>query len=470
MIISQARCARYCIRTLLLLSLLLLLACKQSAPAATVLDANQNNPQTPVVTDTRYVCPMHAHIQQHGPGKCPICGMTLVKKTLTPEQAPPALDMPAEAGKKILYWYDPMRPEQHFDKPGPSPFMDMPLVAKYTETQANASHSNSIAVNATVVQHLGIRIASPVRRDVQIRIRVPARVVADARGQARLQSRVSGWVEKLYVRAVGQNVSAGMVVAEIYSPELLQAQEELLLNAELSAGAAERLRRMGIADSDIQTIRRQGKASRRLPLRAPASGVVTELNVREGSSVSPEAMIMDISAHNAVWVEAQLFPVQKMQLGNTMHAAFSLPGMADSQWSANNGNAVPVLDPITQTMAVRFSLNNAAELPLGTALDAELSGAIKTGVLLVPASAVIRTAQGNRVIVVQANKQFVPTKVMLGQRYGDEFEIIDGISMDDRVVVSGQFLLDAEADLQAGLSQMSGTANNNAASSAGATQ
>ena len=134
-----------------------------------------------------------------------------------------------------------MRPEVHFDKPGKSPFMDMELVPKYAEPEVAAAngHAGGVAVNAAIVQSLGIRTASPTRGDVRPSVRVPARVVADARGQARLQSRVSGWVERLMVRSVGQSVSAGSVVAEIYSPELVQAQEELLLGAE-TAGPGHR--------------------------------------------------------------------------------------------------------------------------------------------------------------------------------------------------------------------------------------
>ena len=305
------------------LALFLLAACDRDKPmnvdasqTATTKDAADSKAKA---TNVLYVCPMHPHIQQHGPGKCPICGMTLVKKAVTTPAAEPSSDkqmkdseMKSDGAntKRVLYYYDPMRPEEHFDKPGPSPFMDMQLVPKYAE--ANASADDGISVSASIVQSLGVRTANPVRRDVRTTIRVPARVVADARGQARVQTRVSGWIERLYVRAVGQQISAGTVVADIYSPELIQAQEEMLLGAETAGPAAERLRRFGIADGDIQAIRRAGKASRRLPIRAAVGGVVTELGVREGSSVTPDTIILDLSARSAVWIEAQLFPAQKI--------------------------------------------------------------------------------------------------------------------------------------------------------------
>ena len=412
------------------------------------------------ITDARYVCPMHPHIQQHGPGDCPICGMTLVKKTVAaPTESAPEMQNKSDEKKsdgastqRVLYYYDPMRPEEHFDKPGPSPFMDMQLLPKYAE--ADNADGGGIAVSATVIQSLGIRTANPQRRDVRPSIRVPARVVADARGQARVQARVSGWIERLHVRAVGQQVSRGMVIADIYSPELIQAQEEMLLGAETAGPAAERLRRFGIADGDIQAVRRSGKASRRLPLRAMVGGVVTEIGVREGSSVTPDTVILDLSARSAVWIEAQLFPSQRITLGNTMRARFSLPGLPGREWLSEQGTVVPVVDPVTQTLAVRFSVDNSDDLALGTVLDGDIDGAPRSDVLLLPASSVIRTAQGDRVMVLHGKNRFMAMPVKLGQRYGNDIEIIEGLAVTDRVVTSGQFLLDAEANLQSGFSRM----------------
>jgi membrane fusion protein, copper/silver efflux system len=449
--------ARACI---VLLWFALLPACQREAAAPAVADKPTASSVKPAATIERYVCPMHPHIRQHGPGVCPICGMTLEKKLIPVESATPqpggevnsAAGTPAaNSDQRVLYYYDPMRPEVHFDKPGPSPFMDMALVPKLA---AAAADNGSIAVDASVVQSLGIRTAHPRLTDVRPSVRVPARVVADARGQARLQARVSGWIERLAVRTVGQSVSAGSVVAEIYSPELVQAQEELLLGAETVGPATERLRRLGIADSDIQAIRRAGKASRRLPLRAPVSGVVTELGVREGSSLSPDTLIADFSARSSVWIEAALFPSQRATLGDRLSASFTLPGLAGRHWQSDVGAVVPVVDAVTQTLAVRFAISDAADLPLGSALDAVINGQARTRVLVVPVSTVIRTAQGDRVLVRRDPNRFLPVAVTIGQRYGDDMEIVAGLTTKDSVVVSGQFLLDAEANLQSGLGQL----------------
>jgi Cu(I)/Ag(I) efflux system membrane fusion protein len=447
------------------LSLLLLTTCNRRQD-----QVSQTNPvsETPNATsgkamlaDALYVCPMHAHIQTHGPGKCPICGMTLVKKVSTAmsdtsmseqQNKDPGNASDAPTVERILYYYDPMRPEVHFDKPGPSPFMDMPLIPKYASAEARTA--SGIRVDAAIMQSLGIRTASPIYQDVRPSFRVPARVLADARGQTRLQARVSGWVERLHVRAVGQHVSSGMIIADIYSPELIQAQEELLLGPETVGPAMERLRRLGIADTDIQAIQHAGKVSRRLPIRASSGGVVTDIGVREGSSINPDTVILDVSAEHALWIEAQLFPVQRLRLGNTLRARFSLPGWPGHEWLSEQSTPVPLVDPTTQTLSVRFSISKGDTLPLGTVLDGVIEGVPRSNVLLLPASAVIRTAQGDRVVVQRGENRFNSVPVTIGQRYGSDLEIVEGITDRDRVVISGQFLLDAEANLQSGLNSM----------------
>jgi Cu(I)/Ag(I) efflux system membrane fusion protein len=437
-------------------------------PAATAPTTAKQSAADAAAAQPVYVCPMHPHIRQHGSGQCPICGMALVLQEGAVEPASPATTAPAANGtmpvspsapgagdRKILYYYDPMRPDVHFERPGPSPFMDMDLVPKYAEAQA----ATGVRVDPALLQSLGIRTATPTRREVRPRVRVPARVVADAQGQARLQARVSGWIEQLQLRAPGQSVVAGSVIAELYSPELVQAQEELLLGGDTAAGAAERLRRLGIADIDIQAVRHSGQARRRLPVRAPASGVVTELGVREGSRVSPDTLIADVSARSAVWVEAQVFPAQKLLLGEDVEATFTLPGLPDRRWRANHGRPVPVADATTQTLPIRFALDNRDALPLGTQLDAELRGTPREDVLLAPASAIIRKANGAWVLVERSPNRFAPVAVQLGPRYDDGIEIREGLAIDDRIVISGQFLLDAEADLQAGLTGLAAAAD-----------
>lgn len=353
-----------------------------------------------------YVCPMHPHITSPLPGTCPICGMTLVLK--------------------------------------------LPLATATSSLPA----ANAIQLDAAVIQSLGIRTAHATRRDVRATVRVPARVVADTRGEVRLQARVDGYIEKLQVRSIGMRVAAGDVIAEIYAPDLVQAQEEMLVGAETASAASERLLRYGIAERDIDAVRLAGKSSRRMPLRAIASGLITAIGVREGSSVGRDDVIVEIATSVGRRVEAQLFQAQRPLLGAAPEGRFSFPGMPQTVWVGHDPQWLPVLDAVTQTLALRFQLDDGGDLPLGSVLDAEISGAPRTGVLVVPVSAVIRTRDATRVLREIADGSFAPVAVVTGGRYGEDIEIAEGLSEHDRIVVSGQFLLDSEAQLRLALSTL----------------
>lgn len=386
-------------------SLSALVACTRDAAAPT-----PTTDPSPVVAAKAeaariYVCPMHPHITSHAPGQCPICGMDLVLKT-----PPPGATRP--------------------------------------------SPESGVVLSAAVRQTLGIRTATVSRRDLRPTLKVPARVVADAGGEWRLQSRVDGFVERLHVRAAGTRLGAGAVVAEIYAPELVQAQEELLLGGDAVEAARERLRRYGIAEADIAAVRAAGVSSRALPLRAPAAGIVTAVEVREGSRVGMDDVIVAMSTQAGLRVEAHLFPAQRPWLGADIEAHFTQPGVPEAHWRGRDPQWLSALDPTTQTVGLRFRVDATEALAIGTLLDAELLGALRERVLRVPAEAVIRTADGDRVLREQGEGTYVPVTVRTGQRFGDELEIVDGLADGDRVVVAGQFLVDSEAQLQSALSRL----------------
>ncbi len=369
----------------------------------------------------------------------------------TSDPPPPAGS--ADDARQPLYWYDPMRPEVHFNAPGRSPFMDMALVPMYAD---QAAATAGIAVSAEVAQTLGVRTGLVVRDTVQpvLGTTAEARVAGDRRWM--LYSRAPGWIEGLHVHAVGETVRAGQVVAEIYSPELAQAQEELLLSPAAAAAATERLRRLGIADEDIEAVRAAGKARRALPLRAPVSGAVLVLAVHPGARVTPDQALLEIGPDNTLWLEARLFPGQSEWLGRPVEARFRRPGQPGFEWQGGPGYLYPEADPVSQTQRMRFVLaESTRRLPPGVWLEAELRGPAREQVLLVPVEAVIRTGDGDRVITTLPGGRFGTAGVRLGARYGERFEILAGLSEGDRVVISGQFLLDSETELQGGLRRLS---------------
>lgn len=369
------------------------------APTSAAMAAQASADEGSVSTEL-YVCPMHPHIQQHGPGTCPICSMQLVRRTLDPA----------------------------------------------------AAQAGNVAVRSDLQQSLGVRIGTATREDIRPRLRVPARVVADASQRVRIGVRVDGWVERLHVRAETDPVEAGQVVAEVYAPALIQAQNELFLSDQARQPAIERLRQLGIAQADIDRVLHAGKAQRRLPIRAPQSGVVRRLGVLEGDRITTAMVLLEIEGVDQVWAEVGLTTAQRLQLGDAVSGRFSLPGAPERIWRGKASYLSPLADPVTQRMTLRIPLpNRKGLLPVGGWLDGLLLGETREKVLLVPAEAVLRRADEARIVLALDEDRFVPQPVRLGEHYGDRIEILSGLSAGARIVLSGQFLLDSEADLRSGL-------------------
>lgn len=174
---------------------------------------------------TYYTCSMHPQVRQDEPGSCPICGMKLTQRT----EAPTGGMVTSGAEKKPLYWYDPMRPDQHFDKPGKSPFMDMELVPKYADESAGAASATVVEIDPRMAQNLGLRIAPAKTDTFWQRVDAVGSVALDERRIVTVESRAAGWIEKLDVRAEGDVVKQGQRLAALYSPELFAARQELKL-------------------------------------------------------------------------------------------------------------------------------------------------------------------------------------------------------------------------------------------------
>jgi membrane fusion protein, copper/silver efflux system len=448
----------------------------------------------PAAAAKLFVCPMHPQIRQHEPGSCPICGMRLVERataakattaasgadaeptehgehhghahatsegsaSLPPVRAALALpgtraDSANEAPAAGLY-VCPMHPQIQQDGPGRCPLCGMALVQRQARApaQAQAEEAPGLAISSAALQRLGVRTGVVERAQLQPRQRAPGRVLALPAQQRRVQARVEGWVERLQVRAVGERVRAGQVLAEIYAPEVERIRAEFSLGEAATAGAAERLRRLGLATADIEALRKGGAA--RIPLRAPLSGVVRAIEVREGARVGVDSLLFEIDGLDGRWIEARLPLAQSLALGEVASAHLRLPGSAQSIELAGEWQRLPQLDPISQTQALRLAV--AAEqvpLPLEAYVELELIGTPRPPQLLVPRSAVIRTAEGARVVQRGADGQLRPRAVQLGAFAGDRVEVVSGLNEGDEVVVSGQFLLDAEADLTGALQRL----------------
>lgn len=364
------------------------------------------------------------------------------------------------SGKTVLYWYDPMVPNQKFDRPGKSPFMDMQLQPKYAG-DGMAGGDSVVSISAQAMQNLGIRLAKVEMIKLGDALSAVGRIEPDERRLYAVQARIPGFVERLLVRAVGDPVKRGQKVAEIYAPELLGAQQEYLallslgstVGDDLKQAARQRLQLLGMSHGEIAGITRSGQASPRYGIYAPASGVLTELGVREGAQLMPGSSLMQISDLSSVWLIAEVpeRDAARFKLGST--AEVQLQGMASQPYTGQVGYIYPVLDQTSRTLRVRIQLANLkGELRPGMYAHVSLGGEPRR-VLAVPTESVIATGK-RKVVIVKEEHGFRPVEVVTGQEGSGKTEILKGLAEGENVVASGQFLIDSEASLSGVLARL----------------
>ena len=292
-------------------------------------------------------------------------------------------DMSKErSGRTVLYWHDPMVPGQKFDKPGKSPFMDMQLVPKYADEMAD----DGVKIQAQVAQNLGIRLAPVESTSFGDALSAVGRIEADEHRLYAVQTRLPGFVERLYVRAVGDVVGRNQKLADIYAPELLGAQQEFLALLKLEipdadtlrAAARTRLKLLGMAESEIAAIARNGQANPRFGVYAPASGFVTELGVRQGAQIMPGANLMQLADLSTVWLIAEVpeRDAGRIKPGESVEARLeSLPG---ETIAGRVGLIYPTLDAATRSVRVRIELpNRQGKLRPGMFASVALAGQVR---------------------------------------------------------------------------------------------
>ena len=366
-----------------------------------------------------------------------------------------AASNPAE--RRVLYWYDPMVPGQRFDKPGKSPFMDMQLVPRYAEAAEGAAPDAGaaprLAISTQARQALGLRLASVERRAIAATVEVVGSLQLNERDVSIVQARTAGFVERVYARAPGDVVAAGAPLVDVLNPEWLGAQQEYLAvkatgEAALTQAARQRLVLLGLPAVLIEQVERSGSPVALQTIAAPAGGVITDLQVRSGMSVTPGMTLARINGLATVWLEAALPEAQAaaVQPGQAVEARFtSLPG------EVVRGRVAAVLPEAnrdSRTLRLRIELPNpGGRLKAGLFAQVSLRGPQRQ-LLLVPTEAVIRTGRRALVYVSESPGHFRPVAVELGEEFDDRIVIRSGLQPGQQVVASGQFLIDSEASLQ----------------------
>ena len=370
----------------------------------------------------------------------------------------------ASADKKPLYYYDPMYPQQKFDKPGKSPFMDMMLVPVYGDDGAD---SGSVKISSRIVQNLGIRTAEVTNGSLDKKVQVVGAVAFDERAVAVVQARVNGYIEKLYVRAPLDAVKKGQPLAQILAPEWVAAQEEYLAlkksplaNEALRQAARQRLILLGMPESTVSAIEADGKTRPRITLLAPLAGVVSELAVREGMTVIPGAMLFRINGLTTVWINADVPETQVAWLKPGSAIVASVPAYPDESFKGRVTALLPDVNTGTRTLKARIEVaNTGGRLAPGMFATITVNALAQQDVLLVPTEAVIQTGKRSVVIIADSGQdgkqQFAPTDVEIGSEANGMTEIKSGLQKGMKVVLSGQFLIDSEASLKSTGTRMS---------------
>ncbi|MHB8247567.1 MAG: efflux RND transporter periplasmic adaptor subunit [Acidithiobacillus sp.] len=369
----------------------------------------------------------------------------------------------AQEGRQILYWANPMNPSIHSDHPMKDN-MGMDYVPVYA-SGPGAPKTSGLSIDPRLAQNLGVRLVDVQRRQMGQGIHTVGTVAVDENRVYSLNPRFSGWVERLNVRAVGDPVQRGQVLAEIYSPELYSAQQEYLIarrqggmteDTALLAAAKAKLRLLGMPEGEIAALARRGTAQRDVPLMASASGVVETLNVRQGGYVSPQTNVYEIANLDRVWVNVALYSYQLpwVQIGNPVR--LHLPAYPGKAWEGRLNFLYPTLDPKNRTVTARLSFPNPGGiLRPGTYAAATILASPKE-TLAVPSGAVLRTAQGDYVMLGEGQGHFLPVQVALGPEADGWVAIDKGLKAGDRVVESAQFLLYSESQFQSVKARMLG--------------
>lgn len=392
---------------------------------------------------------------------------------------------PTPPGKKVLYWHDPMVPQQKFDKPGKSPFMDMQLVPVYADDDAGADGTKDgtkagIKVNPAAAQSLGARTADAKRAMLSRSIEAVGTVAFDESAVEVVQARVSGWIEKLHVRTPNDPVAAGAPLASIYAPDWLGAQEEYLAvkksgSADLIGAARARLAHLGIPETQIAALERDGRANPRVTLTAPRGGVLLPLSAdmsagaaalsgqiapqfatqfaKEGMQVAPGMTLFRIASLASVWVLAEVPEAQSGSLRAGNPAEVRVPAFTDRSFKGAVAVLLPEVNPATRTVRARIRVDNpGGRLLPGMFAAVRLGGGDKREAVVVPTEAVIATGVRKLVMIAGAGGRFAQREVETGMEARidgvDVTEIRRGVEAGEKVVVSGQFLFDSEASLK----------------------
>jgi Cu(I)/Ag(I) efflux system membrane fusion protein len=360
----------------------------------------------------------------------------------------PATEM-AEGDRKVLYWYDPMYPNQHFDKPGKSPFMDMELVPKYAD---EAGETGGVRIDPALVQNLGLRTAEARRGNLDGGLTVTGTVGYNERDVAIVQPRASGFVQRTYGRAPDDVIGAGAPLVDLLVPDWGGAQQEFLAvlatgDAALVRAARQRLVLLGMPPSTIAAVERDRRPRTNITITSPIGGAIKSLGVRSGMSVTAGQTLAEVNGLGTVWLDAAVPEAMAGQLRPGTPVTATLAAFPGETFGGRVRTILPSAQTESRTIIARIELaNRGGRLRPGMFATVGFAGEQRPA-LLVPSEAVIRTGKRSLVMLALDRGRYQPAEVRTGQEAGGQTEILAGLSEGERVITSGQFLIDSEASL-----------------------
>ncbi len=388
------------------------------------------------------------------------------------EQAPAA----KSSERTPLYWVAPMDPNYTRDKPGKSP-MGMDLIPVYDDGGSGSDTGpGTIKISPEVINNLGVRTALVARKPLHTEIKTVGYVQYDEDQLVLIHPRVEGWIEKLYVKAAGDPVKKDQPLYEIYSPALVNAQEELVIalgrnNARLIQAAEDRLKALRLPMNTIRDLKKTKKVTQTITIYAPKDGVVDNLNIREGFYVKPGTTLMSIGTLDQIWVEAEVFERQAFQVSVGLPVTMSLDYLPGKTWVGKVDYIYPALNAKTRTLKVRLRFDNENdELKPNMFAQVIIHAESSVDSLLIPKEAVIRSGSFDRVVLALGEGRFKSVKVKIGRFDVQSAEILSGLEAGENIVVSAQFLLDSESSKTSDFKRMNAKSDEETAQSQTQTQ
>lgn len=405
----------------------------------------------------KYTCPMHPHYIADTMGACPICGMDLV--LISGEDNQGAYNSGAASGeRKILYWVAPMDPNYKMDKPGKSP-MGMDLVPVYGTDSGDENGRAIVTISPEIIQNTGIQTEKAHAARFGTDVRSYGLVTENVRKQHDISSRIAGWIEDLNITAVGDEVKKGELLFTLYSPDLISAQQDYI--AALASGAGgrissseKRLKSLGIQEQALSLIKSKRLKLDNVPFYAEVDGIISKLNVKQGTYVQSGNQIAVIQDYSSVWINVAVAEKDIVFLSKDMRTEVTLPNLGNEIRTARIDYIYPTIDEASRTGKVRLVLDNADGL-LRPGAYADVSfetTSVKR--LAIPSESVLRSSDGDYVVVALGGGRFQPRKVRTGVHNKGRVQILSGLNQGDEVVVSSQFMIDSESSLRESFRKM----------------